>query len=176
MFVPDTTGTEESVEISKICGPYILFTTKLYFQSDSIDPTQIFLTIIKVGSIDHSSRCKLDVYVRAHIKAKQINTILKICKAVKVKEWAKAEWECLLLISIYSFNSKFKVTGKNVNFDCWYIGTHTKKKPSKISNIEVTISLSSHQNTLRVLSECLILIGSAMFDACFNLVTRVGLP
>ena len=29
---------------------------------------------------------------------------------------------------------------------------------------------------LRVLSECLILIGSAMFDATFNLVTRVGLP
>ena len=29
---------------------------------------------------------------------------------------------------------------------------------------------------LRVLSECLILIGSAMFDAVFNLVTHVGLP
>ena len=28
---------------------------------------------------------------------------------------------------------------------------------------------------LRVLSECLILIGSAMFDATFNLVTRVRL-
>ena len=29
---------------------------------------------------------------------------------------------------------------------------------------------------LRVLSECLILMGSAMFDATFNPVTRVGLP
>ena len=29
---------------------------------------------------------------------------------------------------------------------------------------------------LRLLSECLILIGSAMFGATFNLVTRVGLP
>ena len=29
---------------------------------------------------------------------------------------------------------------------------------------------------LRVLSECLILIGSGMFDATFNLVTSVGLP
>ena len=30
--------------------------------------------------------------------------------------------------------------------------------------------------SLRVLSEILILIGSAIFDATFNLVTRVGLP
>ena len=29
---------------------------------------------------------------------------------------------------------------------------------------------------LRLLSECLILIGSAIFDAAFNLATRVGLP
>ena len=31
-------------------------------------------------------------------------------------------------------------------------------------------------HVLRLLSECLILIGSAMFGATFNLVTRVGLP
>ena len=29
---------------------------------------------------------------------------------------------------------------------------------------------------LRILSECFILVGSAMFGATFNLVTRVGLP
>ena len=36
----------------------------------------------------------------------------------------------------------------NADFDCWYIGTHTKEKPSKIANTEVTILLSSHQITL----------------------------
>ena len=29
---------------------------------------------------------------------------------------------------------------------------------------------------LRLLTECFILVGCAMFDATFNLVTRVGLP
>ena len=33
-----------------------------------------------------------------------------------------------------------------------------------------------HYIQLRQLTECLILIGSAMFDANFNLLTRVGLP
>ena len=50
-----------------------------------------------------------------------------------------------LLVSIYS-NSKFKVTCKNAHFECLYIGTHTKEKPSKIANIEDAILLSSHQN------------------------------
>ena len=66
-----------------------------------------------------------------------------------MKERAKSDWECLLQISIYSI-SKFWVTSKTADFDCWYIGTHTKEKPSKISNTEVAILLS-HQNTLHKL-------------------------
>ena len=44
-------------------------------------------------------------------------------------------------------NSNSKVASKNTDFDCWYIRTHTKEKSSKISNTEVTILLSSHENT-----------------------------
>ena len=40
-------------------------------------------------------------------------------------------------------------------------------------NLKCTILRKS---VLGVPSECLKLIGSAMFDATFNLVTRVGLP
>ena len=38
--------------------------------------------------------------------------------------WAKFELKCLLLIFIY-FNSKFKVTCKNSDFECRYIRTHS---------------------------------------------------
>ena len=65
----------------------------------------------------------------------------------KSKEWARSDWECLFLISIY-FNSKFEVTRKNKDFYFWFIGTHTKEKQSKISNTEVIILLSFPQNTL----------------------------
>ena len=44
------------------------------------------------------------------------------------------ELRCLLVIFIYSY-SKFKVTFKNADFECRYITTHTKEKPSKIFNI-----------------------------------------
>ena len=45
------------------------------------------------------------------------------------------------ILLTHDSNSKFKVSSKNADFDCWYIGTHTKEKPSKISNIEVAILL-----------------------------------
>ena len=61
----------------------------------------------------------------------------------KSKELAKFELECLLPIFIYS-NSKFKATCKSVAFECRYIRTHTKEKPSKISNITFAI-LPSYQ-------------------------------
>ena len=51
----------------------------------------------------------------------------------KSKEWAKFELECLLLIFIYS-DSKLNTTLKTR-----YIRTHTKEKPSKISNTKLAI-------------------------------------
>ena len=49
--------------------------------------TQNSLTIL--GFIDHSSRCRLDVYVIAHTEEElcstNMDTFFKICKAVKVK-------------------------------------------------------------------------------------------
>ena len=54
---------------------------------------------------------------------------------------------CLLLIFIY-FNSKFKVTCRNGDFECWYIRTYSKEKLSKISNITFTDLPFSHWNTL----------------------------
>ena len=62
----------------------------------------------------------------------------------KSKEWEKYDWEYLWLKSIYS-NSKFNVTIKNADFDCWYIRNHTKDKPSKISNIEVAMANKSYK-------------------------------
>ena len=67
----------------------------------------------------------------------------KLVRQWKLKEWAKFELECLLLIFIYS-NSNFKVTSKNGNFECWYLRTHTEEKLSKTSNITFAI-LSSYQ-------------------------------
>ena len=64
----------------------------------------------------------------------------KLVRRRKSKEWAKFELECLLLIFIYS-NSKFKATCKNEDFKCRYIRTHTKEKPSKISNITFAIQV-----------------------------------
>ena len=69
----------------------------------------------------------LDVYVIAHT-TQQIDTS-KLVRQWKSKEWANSDWECLLLISIYS-SSKFKVTSMNADFDCRYIGTNIKEKPS----------------------------------------------
>ena len=42
--------------------------------------------------------------------------------------------------------------------------------------ILIRICRFEEKTPLQLLSEFLILIGSAMFDATFNLVTRVGLP
>ena len=53
-----------------------------------------------------------------------------------------------LLVFIYS-NSKFKVTWKNVNFECQYIRTHSEENPSNISDIVFATLPVSHQNTLR---------------------------
>ena len=61
--------------------------------------------------------------------------------------WARFELECLVLIFIY-FNSKFKVTCKNGDFECRYIRTHSEEKTSKISNIAFVILPFSHQNVL----------------------------
>ena len=49
----------------------------------------------------------------------------KFVRQWKSKKWANSDWECLLLISIYS-SSKFEVTSMNADFDCRYIGTNFK--------------------------------------------------
>ena len=59
-------------------------------------------------------------------------TNTRFCEKKEKKK--KIELECLLVKFIYS-NSKFKVTCKKGDFECRYIRTHTKEKPSKISNI-----------------------------------------
>ena len=101
--------------------------------------TQILLTILL--SIDQFSRSKLKFHIITHTKEKSSTTnwyfFAKLVGQCKSKEWAKFKFECLLLlICIYS-NSKYKVTCKNVDFNCRYIGTHTKEKPSRISNIAI---------------------------------------
>ena len=50
---------------------------------------------------------------------------------------------CLLLI-FTNFNSKFKVTFRNGDFQCQYIGTHSGKKPFNTSNITYAILPFSH--------------------------------
>ena len=78
--------------------------------------------------------CKLSIYT---LKSNQRITI-----------WcAKFELECLLLIFIYS-SAKFKVTCKNVNFECEYIRTHSEENRLKISNFTFAILPFCHQNTL----------------------------
>ena len=103
-------------------------------------PTQILLTILLF--IDHSSWCKLKVYKIIHTKEKPCTTNLyfsqKLVRQWNSREWVKFVLECILQIFIYS-NSKFKVTYKNADFECHYIRTHTKQKPSKISNIKFSI-------------------------------------
>ena len=100
-------------------------------------------------AIDHSSRCKLEAYITTHIKEKnhlrEIDIFLKIGKAMKVKR-VRFELECLLLILINS-SLEFKVTCKNAELKCPYIRTHTKEKPSKISNITFVI-LPSYQKRI----------------------------
>ena len=66
---------------------------------------------------------------------------------VKTKEWAKFELECLLLLIFINSYSKFKVTCKKADFECRYIRTHTKEKPSKISNIAFAILTFYQKNT-----------------------------
>ena len=61
--------------------------------------------------------------------------------------WAKFELECLLLIFIY-FNSKFKVTCKNRDFEYRYIRTPSKEKMFKIFNKTFAILPFSHHKTL----------------------------
>ena len=109
--------------------PWILNLSKWTLLVDI--PTWILLTIM--GSIDHSSRCKGWLRNSTYQTEALHNKLIPFAtfkRQWKWKEWAKSDWECLLQISIYS-NLKFKVTSKNVAFDCWYIGTHTKEKPSK---------------------------------------------
>ena len=68
--------------------PWILIWSKWIFLADI--PAQILLTIM--GYIDHSSRCKLDVYIIAHTKEKPCttnDTFCKICKAMSVKRVSK---------------------------------------------------------------------------------------
>ena len=107
-------------------------------------PTQILLTILLF--IDYSSRCKLKVYLITHTKretiTKKLMFFIKLVKAMKVKRVSKI-LECLLLKFIY-FNSKFHATCENVDFECQYIRTHTKDKPSKINKTTFAI-LPSYQ-------------------------------
>ena len=70
----------------------------------------------------------------------------KLIPFTKVEKREQNLTENVYYLSIYT-NSKFKVTNTNTDFDCWYIGTHTKEIPSKISNMEVAILLF-YQNTL----------------------------
>ena len=78
-----------SIQKSSFCKwPWILNWRKWIPLVDS--PTQILLTII--GSIDHSSRCKLNDYVKLTPKrspAQHIDTFRKICKAMEVKRVSK---------------------------------------------------------------------------------------
>ena len=70
--------------------------------------TQILLTISL--SIDHSSRCKLNIYILKHTKEKPPQIMILFSKLVrhwKSKEWTKFGLQCLLLIFIYS-NQHFK--------------------------------------------------------------------
>ena len=61
--------------------------------------------------------------------------------------WAKFELECLLMIFIY-FNSKFKVTCKNEDFECQCIKTHFEKKVSNLYSFSRHFAFFSHQNSL----------------------------
>ena len=72
-------------------------------------PTQILLIILL--PFDHSSWCKLKVYIVTHTKE-------NICY-------------------LYSFTSiqNLKSLVQNVDFECRYIRTHTKEKLSETSNI-----------------------------------------
>ena len=79
----------------------------------------------------------------------------KIVKAMKVKRVSKI-WVKMSIINIHLLNSKFEVICKNEDFECRYIRTHTKEKPSKISNITFAILLFSHQNTLTKLPSCVL--------------------
>ena len=95
--------------------------------------------------IDHSSRCKLKVYI---ITYDQFKFFAKLERRGKSKEWAQFVLGCLLLIFIYRYSSsKFKVTCKNGDFECRYITTHTKEKLFKISNITFAILHFHQKNT-----------------------------
>lgn len=61
--------------------------------------------------------------------------------------WAKFELECLLIIFIY-FNSKFKVTCKNEDFECRCIKTHFEEKSLKFVLFQSPFCFFSHQNSL----------------------------
>ena len=134
------------IQSQRFCKwPWILNWSKWILVVDI--PTQILLTVLL--SIDPSSRCKLKVWALQSHQRETIYDMVFFAKLVgqwKSKEWAKYELECLLLTwlkFIYS-HSKFKVICKNADFECRYIRTHTKEKPSKISNIAFAI-LPFHQ-------------------------------
>ena len=108
-------------------------------------PTQILLTILLF--IDNSLRCKLKVYIITHTKRnhlRQIDVCLfgfffaKLVRQWKSKEWTKCELECLLIFITPIQNLKSHVKTWPLN-ECQYIKTHTKEKPSKMSNITFTI-------------------------------------
>ena len=58
-------------------------------------------------------------------------------------------FECLLLIFIY-FNSKFKVTCKNWDFECQHIGTHSKEKNVEVSKVTFDMLHFLNQNLYKL--------------------------
>ena len=117
-------------------------------------PIQILLTILI--PINHSSRSKLTVCIITHIKEKpfwhRLTFIAKLVGQWKLKEWAKFEVECLLLIFSHS-NSK--PTLKSL-FKRW---TYTKEKPLKFFAIlpffkKKILNLNSHPKYFGIYYSC----------------------
>ena len=101
-------------------------------------PTKNLLTILL--SIDYSWRCKLKVYIITHIKEKSSMThwyfFAKSVKAMKVKRVSKI-WVRMSTTNIHLLQCKIQVTCKNADFECWYIKTHNKEKPSKMVHFNI---------------------------------------
>ena len=85
--------------------------------------------------IDQLSRCKLKDYILTHTKKKPLTTN-QYFFAIKVRRVSKL-WVRMSTTNIHLL--KFKVTCKNMDFECRCIRTHTKEKPSHISNITSAI-------------------------------------
>ena len=102
-----------------------------------------------MGSIDHSSRYKLEIYVLGHTKekpalAQQIATFPRICTAMKSQKIQQNLSENGMFI--YS-KSKFKVTSKNTKTSI--VGTQDsyQTETEKFQTLKSPL-LFSHQNTL----------------------------